>query len=1235
MRKIADTLVGARIWILATVVILAAVCAFLIPNVEIITDMSEYLPDDSSMRQGMDIMEEQFPDAETSNTIRVMFTGLPESERQSVLARLEALPYVNSVSYDSESEDYNTGDYTLYILNIPYDYSTDEMDAVEDALADDFSGYYHMVYSVDDDSSTADLPMWIVVLAVVIVMIVLLIMSASWLEPFLFLITIGLAIVINMGSNLILGSVSQTTYSVAAILQLALSMDYSIMLMEYYSQERRNRSPSQAMKQALTKAITPVASSSITTVVGLLMLVFMSFKIGADMGIVLAKGVFISLLCVFTALPALIVICDGGIQKTRKPVPKIPMAWMARFSHRFRYVVLGVFVVLFVGVLLLKGNTEIAYTLTESSEIDEVFGKENSIVLIYRNEDEDAVTQLAQTLEQEDSVKSAANYTSSLGLSYTAAELADALATMDSDIALDETLLELLYYEYFDASLYDMTAGTFLDFLTEVLEDETFSQYLDSDTLSGAEALSRFSDTESLTRFMTATELAEFFELDEDTVEQLLLYYYIQYGGVSAGTMTLSGFTDFVLNDVAGSEDYGSLLDQSALSELERLQTFTNAAAMTQVMDCSSLAALLGLDEEDMALVFIYYYSNSSYDPGELTLTEFVQLANTAAADDTLSAYFDEDSLAHLTSLSQLTDPVVLQTPMSSQQVAAVLGLDETVTQQLFQLYALQSAQTGSEEVTQEESTEEGSVQDTASETLTMSLWEFVSYLQEDILSDPLYADYFDEAAQEQLNSLYALMSLALSGESYSYSEMAQIVEMDEETLRLLYTYGAAQEDLDTWRLSPRTAVNFLVSQGDVGLLNDSQLSQLTTLQSIIEGAVAGTAYTPAQLAQLLGMEEAQARQVYLLYISVHGDTSGWGMSIQGFLGFLVDDALRDDNLSGQFTQQSTQELTAARTLVDAVVSGTAYSAQEMTLLFSDLTEDLDENTMELLYLYYASANHSDGAWTMTLTELLEFISDQLADDIRFSPWLDQDLLDTVENARQQLEDAAAQLQGSAYSRLVLTTTLPLESDETTAFLDQLNQALEDALTGDYYLIGNSPMAWEMAQSFDSELNRITLLTALAIFLVVLIFFRSLAVPVLLVLLIQTAVYATMVIMNLQGQSMYYLALLIVQSILMGATIDYAILFTNYYRTNRRSMGRKASLLGAYSSSIQTILTSGLIIVLATAILGYAFSDLTIRQICHTISKGAACSILLILFILPGVLASFDRLTAGHQRKKE
>ena len=168
-------------------------------------------------------------------------------------------------------------------------------------------------------------------------------------------------------------------------------------------------------------------------------------------------------------------------------------------------------------------------------------------------------------------------------------------------------------------------------------------------------------------------------------------------------------------------------------------------------------------------------------------------------------------------------------------------------------------------------------------------------------------------------------------------------------------------------------------------------------------------------------------------------------------------------------------------------------------------------------------------------------------------------------------------------------------------------------------------MAYEMATSFGQELTKMTLITAIAIFLVVLITFRSFLIPLLLVLMIQTAVYATMVIINLQGYSIYYLALLMVQSILMGATIDYAILYTGYYREFRRSMGKKEALSASYRGSMHTITTSGLIISIITWILGYAFPNPTIGEICFTISKGAACSLVLIILLLPGILAALDR----------
>ena len=139
--------------------------------------------------------------------------------------------------------------------------------------------------------------------------------------------------------------------------------------------------------------------------------------------------------------------------------------------------------------------------------------------------------------------------------------------------------------------------------------------------------------------------------------------------------------------------------------------------------------------------------------------------------------------------------------------------------------------------------------------------------------------------------------------------------------------------------------------------------------------------------------------------------------------------------------------------------------------------------------------------------------------------------------------------------------------------------------------------------------------------------------PALLVLIVQCGVYITVTVIGWQGYRIYFLALLIVECILMGATIDYGILFTSYYRENRNRLEPPEALKAAYDGSIHSIMTSGLIIVLITGIFGYIYPDPTIAEICRTISTGALSAILVILFMLPGLLAALDRLIVHGKRK--
>ena len=222
-------------------------------------------------------------------------------------------------------------------------------------------------------------------------------------------------------------------------------------------------------------------------------------------------------------------------------------------------------------------------------------------------------------------------------------------------------------------------------------------------------------------------------------------------------------------------------------------------------------------------------------------------------------------------------------------------------------------------------------------------------------------------------------------------------------------------------------------------------------------------------------------------------------------------------------------------------------------------------------------------------------------------------------------------LLGDEYSRIVINTKFPAESPETFEFIQKLKDMLGKEIQ-EFYIIGNSPMAYEMSQTFNGELNSITIITMIIIFIVVAVTFKSAIIPTILVLTIQCAVYLTMGILSFVGENVYFISILIVQSILMGATIDYAILYTSYYLEHRKTEGIKEAIIDSYNRSINTILTSSSILIIVTLIIAN-FASAIAAKICKTISEGTICSTILILLLLPAILAFFDKFIVKNKKK--
>lgn len=319
MKRLAYVLVKYRLIFFIVSVIAALVCALLIPKVTINKDMSKYLAKDSNMNQGLEIINKEFPAVELKDSFQIMFEGLTPTEKEKIHSELAGFDGVASVDYDLNSVGHNSKTYSMYIVHTDYVGDNDKVSAIINEMKEKYEGTYD-VYSYYS-GGYLDVLDKLIPMAVVIGAIILLLMCKSFFEPVLLLVSIGVAILINMGSNVIFESVSDMTFSIAAVFQLVLSIDYSIMLLHRYEQEfellgRTNKE--MAMKNAILNAFGSVTSSSVTTIVGLLVLLMMSFTIGKDIGLVISKGVFFSLVCVFTVMPSLILWFDGLVYRLDK-----------------------------------------------------------------------------------------------------------------------------------------------------------------------------------------------------------------------------------------------------------------------------------------------------------------------------------------------------------------------------------------------------------------------------------------------------------------------------------------------------------------------------------------------------------------------------------------------------------------------------------------------------------------------------------------------------------------------------------------------------------------------------------------------------------------------------------------------------------------------------------------------------------------------------------------------------
>ncbi|MEE1253896.1 MAG: MMPL family transporter [Paludibacteraceae bacterium] len=389
----------------ACTIALTVICGILMTRVNVNADMTKYLPDDSQMKYGLDIVTNEFGASAqmVGADVHIMFDSISPAEIEGMCALLAAYPDVDKVAYRYSADSAHT----VFDLTVAKKVN---QKALGKQISNRFGG--NCVVETSQDGATP--PMSVMVIAAVLIMLVLFLMAQSWFEPVVILISTGVAIVLNMGTNALLPSVSITTNFIGSMLQAVLSLDYCIILLNRYRQEQNEHTDRVTAGIAVNKAIkassSSILSSALTTVVGLLMLCFMRLKIGADMGIVLAKGVVCSLVCTFTVMPSLMLLFRRVINRTQKRVFVPNTAGLARFvtSHKVS-MALGA-VLLFFGSWYFSRQTTIFFSAEAESQIERIFPAPNPIVLVYDTQDERALVPLVDSLVQDSNVQMVLSY---------------------------------------------------------------------------------------------------------------------------------------------------------------------------------------------------------------------------------------------------------------------------------------------------------------------------------------------------------------------------------------------------------------------------------------------------------------------------------------------------------------------------------------------------------------------------------------------------------------------------------------------------------------------------------------------------------------------------------------------------------------------------------------------------------------------------------------------------------
>ena len=469
-------------------------------------------------------------------------------------------------------------------------------------------------------------------------------------------------------------------------------------------------------------------------------------------------------------------------------------------------------------------------------------------------------------------------------------------------------------------------------------------------------------------------------------------------------------------------------------------------------------------------------------------------------------------------------------------------------------------------------------------DTTGMTLVDFVAFLSsDDFLSNELFASMIDDETKGQIGQMKSLVDALASDKEYSAEEIAGILGVDAQLVQSI----------------------FFIAQ-----LRDANISNITPMFW-------------ANVADALGMDAETIEKIFKIQ-------PVRALKFTDFVDIITEVV---KYASVVMEDEQVEQLGMLKEMSDMVQEGSELSPEDIADLFASAADSdmFNENTVTLLYIMARSNTVDMSGVSVPLYDFFMFLSEDILQNEAFSSFFDESVAAQFEEAKATMQEGLAQLVGEDHSRMLITLDYAPESKEIYAFYENFQAMLESTLSGEFYLVGQTAMSYEVSQSFETEYLIISIVTAIAVFIVVCFTFKKFFLSLMLVGIIECAVFSMMSVMVVIHLPMYFIPLILVQCILMGSMIDYAILFTTYYMEVRREFSVEEALPEVMRRATHSILTSSLVIVLVTLICGRFMSG-AVASILTTLGIGSLCAILLILFVLPSLLVIFDKLVVKENK---